>query len=86
MQADVEADFSLHVIPVDNASLPPFRQQYSFDNLDFRFSDSGRVFDDKCMAIVSLPVYDIDRIVSGQYTSEKRLWQVEFPAIRETNR
>ncbi len=80
LPSDVETAFFLHVVPVDNASLPSFRQQYRYDNLDFRFSDSGRVFDDKCMAIVSLPAYDIDRIVSGQYTSEKRLWQVEFPA------
>ena len=79
MRADIEAAFFLHVIPVDNASLPSYRQEHRFDNLDFRFSDFGRVFDDKCMASVLLPTYDMSRIRTGQYTSEKNLWQVEFP-------
>ena len=79
MRADIEAAFFLHVIPADNTSLPSYRQEYRFDNLDFRFSDFGRIFDDKCMASVLLPTYDMSRIRTGQYTSEKSLWQVEFP-------
>lgn len=81
LRSDVEAAFFLHVEPVDNASLPLYRRarRFDFDNLDFRFSKFGTVFDDKCIAFVPVPAYDISRIVSGQYTSEKRLWQVEIP-------
>lgn len=79
-RADVEAGFYLHVVPVDNASLPYWRQEHRFDNLDFRFSNFGGVFDDKCLAVVPLPAYEMSSIRTGQYTSEKRLWQVEFPA------
>lgn len=79
-RADVEAGFYLHVVPVDNASLPYWRQEHRFDNLDFRFSNFGGVFDDKCLAVVPLPAYEMSSIRTGQYTSEKRLWQVELPA------
>ena len=81
LRSDVEAAFFLHVEPVDNASLPLYRRarRLNFDNLDFRFSKFGTVFDDRCIAFVPVPAYDISRIVSGQYTSEKRLWQVEIP-------
>ena len=79
LRSDIEATFFLHIEPVDNASLPSHRQEHLFDNLDFRFSDFGTVFDDKCIAFVPVPAYDISRIVSGQFTSEKRLWQVEIP-------
>ena len=79
LRSDVEAIFFLHVEPVDNASLPSHRQEHRFDGLDFRFSDFGTVFGDKCIAFVPLPTYDMNRIASGQYTSEKRLWRVEFP-------
>ena len=78
LRSDVEAIFFLHVEPVDNASLPSHRQEHRFDGLDFRFSDFGTVFGDKCIAFVPLPTYDMNRIASGQYTSEKRLWRVEF--------
>lgn len=79
LRSDIEATFFLHVEPVDNASLPSHRQAHGFDNLDFRFSDFGTVFDDKCIAFVPLPAYDMSRIRTGQYLSEKRLWGVEFP-------
>ena len=79
MRTDVEAVFFLHVVPVDKASLPSYRQEYGFGNLDFRFFDFGRVFDDKCLAFVPLPSYNMSRIRTGQYLSEKRLWGVEFP-------
>ena len=77
--SDTEADFFLHVHPSDKRHLPSRRSQYGFDNLDFLFSDHGKLFDDKCIAAVQLPRYDISRIVSGQYTSEGRLWEAEFP-------
>ena len=77
--SDTEASFFLHLYPDDEQNLPFWSRLYGFDNHDFSFSDRGRVFDDKCMAVVSLPSYNISKIVSGQYTPEARLWEVEFP-------
>ena len=77
--SDTEATFFLRVYSSDKRSSPFWHSQYAFDNLDFFFSDHGKIFDDKCIAAVLLPRYDIIRIVSGQYTSEGRLWEVEFP-------
>ena len=79
MRSDIEALFFLHVEPVDNTSLPSYRQEHRFDNLDFRFSNFGMAFDDKCVAFVPLPAYDMSRITAGQYTPVRRLWQVEIP-------
>ena len=77
--SDTEAVFFLHVYPSDKRHLPSRRSQYGFDNLDFLFSEHGKLFDDKCIAAVRLPRYDISRIVSGQYTSKGRLWGIEIP-------
>ena len=77
--SDTEAVFFLHVYPSDKRRLPSRRSQYGFDNLDFLFSEHGKLFDDKCIAAVRLPQYHISRIVSGQYTSEGPLWRVEVP-------
>ena len=63
--SDTEAAFFLHVYPSDKRSLPYWRSQYDFDNLDFSFSDHRKIFDDKCIAAVLLPTYDMDRVISG---------------------
>ena len=76
---DTEAWFFLHIYPTDIRNLPFWSKEYGFDNRDFLFADHGKLFDDKCIAAVSLPAYDISRIASGQYTHESRLWEVEFP-------
>ena len=76
--SDTKAPFFLHVYPSDKRDVPSRRNQYALDNLDFFFSDHGKLFDDKCVAAVRLPRYDISRIVSGQHTSEGRLWEAEF--------
>ena len=82
--ADVQAKFVLHVVPADPADLPPHRQQYDSDNLDFYFNQYGERFDDQCIAIAPLPDYAISRIYIGQWMDEedRTLWEAEFPASR----
>ena len=82
--ADVQAKFVLHVIPADPADLPPHRQQYDSDNLDFYFYQYGERFDDHCTVIAPLPDYAIGRIYIGQWIAEKdrTVWEAEFPASR----
>ena len=73
---DMEAGFFLHLIPSDMTDLPSERVRYGFDNLDFGFADYGVVMEETCLAVVTLPGYDIDRIRTGQYVpGEGRTWE-----------
>ncbi len=75
-RSEAVATFFLHLTPENVEDLPEIRRQYGFDNLDFRFSGSGAVFDDKCVATITLPDYPIAGIRTGQYIpSGDRLWQ-----------
>ena len=73
-RADTEAEFFLHLHPVNVNDLPDHRRQYGFDNLDFSFDGRGLMSDGSCMARIPLPEYDIATIITGQYTEEGRLW------------
>ena len=79
--ADVEAMFFLHLYPVDVNNLSDHRKQYGFDNLDFDFEELGAIFDDKCIASVGLPDYDVTGMRTGQYVfvagGYKHLWEGE---------
>ena len=75
-RADTQPRFFLHVIPVDQADLPGDRRQHGFDNLDFNFGNrslSGGL----CFSINDLPYYEIAKIVTGQFTSDGRIWSDE---------
>ena len=77
--ADTRMPVFLHVVPADTDDLPADRRAYGFDNLDFRFSDSGARFDGRCMARAELPAYDAARIRTGQFNNAGVRWQVEIP-------
>lgn len=77
--SDKEPGFFLNVYPFDNAALPLRRRSHNFDDLVFKFPSCGIAFDNKCIVVVPLPAYDIRRIVSGQYTHEGHLWEVDIP-------
>ena len=70
--------FFLHIVPIDVNDLPEQRQQYGFDNLDFRFADFARRSGDQCVAVRELPGYDIAAINTGQFTEDGRLWEGEY--------
>ena len=80
--ADTAAWFFLHLIPADINDLPDHRKQYGFDNLDFDFDERSVVFDERCMAVMVLPKYDITRIRTGQYVrvdgSFDNVWEEEI--------
>lgn len=77
--SDRKPRFFLNVYPLDNAALPLRRRPYSFEDLGFKFPSCGMAFDNKCIVVVPLPAYDIRRIISGQYTHEGHLWEVDLP-------
>ncbi len=78
---DTDAEFFLHIIPVDAADLPNHRKQHGFDNLDFAFlwSDTSIISGDMCVVSRALPNYDIDEIKTGQYravgSGYEHLWK-----------
>ena len=80
---DADARFFLHIIPVDTADLPVDWRERGFANMDFQFRDHGGRVGDKCVAIMELPDYAIERIRTGQFVSGAgELWGVEFAAGR----
>lgn len=75
--------FVLHIIP-DNLDDLPDQRTTDFDNYDFEFADRGAVSDDKCLALVDLPPYEITRIRTGQWNREQdlHLWLQEAAVSR----
>ncbi len=65
--ADMKTKFFLHIFPTDRKELDSRRWQWGYDNDSFDFSEQGLRFDDKCLASVALPHYDIARIKTGQW-------------------
>ena len=79
--ADTAPPFFLHILPVDPGDLPGPRQQYGYDNHDFRFGERRIPRDGDCVAAVRLPDYDIASIRTGQYLPDQgQLWTGEFRA------
>lgn len=76
---DSQTPFFLHIIPSDTNDLPAHRRESGFDNHDFLFTNKGTRFDDKCLAVISIPDYDIATIRTGQFNTADghRLWQEE---------
>lgn len=57
----------LHVHPADANDIPENRRPHGFDNLDFHFHDEASDENGRCVARLSLPEYDIDRIRTGAF-------------------
>ena len=75
---DVDAQFFLHLDPVDVSDLPRHRKQYGFDNLDFAFRDHRLIEGEVCVVERVLPDYGIAAIRTGQYTGEGQVWKGGF--------
>ncbi len=83
---DTQELFFLHLIPTDRKDLPSIRKRYGFDNRDFEFFTNGMRFEEKCMATVGLPDYDIASINTGQFVPGRgKVWEGEFH-FRELSR
>ena len=68
--ADMQTKFFLHIFPTDRKELTSLRWQWGYDNYIVNFSEQGLRFDDKCLASVALPPYDIARIKTGQWKTK----------------
>ena len=78
---DARARFFLHIIPADARDLPNDRKETGFDKLDFNHhkGDEIKASGGRCIAIAPpLPRYAIERIRTGQFTDEGRIWDTEI--------
>ena len=78
--ADRQPRFVLHAFPVDAAVLPPHRQPFGFDNLDFHFERFGARIDGACLVLRPLPAYPIAQLTVGQYDPDlaTSLWTADI--------
>ena len=79
---DREGLFILHLDPAHPEDLGPFRRQYGFENLSFRFRRRALDLGERCVARVFLPDYDLSRIVTGRHPG-RRFVGAEFAWIAE---
>lgn len=80
-KSNTDEKYFLHIYPsIGKEVLPPVRQQYGYDNLDFRNSKKfpTSLFSSKTIKVINLPDYPIDKIATGQYTEKERLWEKEI--------
>ena len=72
--------FILHVIPRHPDALPAHRQAQGWEQLDFRFERYGTRAQGRCVAIVPLPAYAIERLRVGQYLPgvQRAAWHEEI--------
>ena len=87
---DRQTPFFLHVTPRDAGQLSGERAVHGFDNLDFNFEDAwGTVsagdilreswmLDHSCVFSIELPLYEIARVRTGQYTVDELVWEVDL--------
>ena len=68
---DREGLFVLHLDPEDPDDLGPFRRQYGFENLSFRFRVRALDLGDPCVARVLLPGYEIRRMVVARHPGQR---------------
>ena len=74
---DVQARFFLHIFPESVADLPDVRREYGFENLGFEFKRRGALFGDNCVAVTPLPLYESERVSTGQRVrGGGALWKV----------
>ena len=65
---DINEKFFLALYPTDETDLPVERRQHGYHNLDFYFKDRAVWLGKRCIAVASLPEYNIARIYTGQFT------------------
>ncbi len=76
--ADAQDRFFLHIFADNVADLPAEFKGNGFENLDFEFERRGALFRDSCVALMPLPRYEYERILTGQYAiSGQDLWKAE---------
>ncbi len=64
---DSDPRFFLHIFPRHGSDIPEHRRQHGYDNFDFQFDDYESSSPGLCVAVRSLPDYEIAELRTGQY-------------------
>ena len=87
---DRDLPFFLHVFPADETNLPAGRDESGFDNLGFKLMQKGGMHDGGCFAAVDLPEYEIEYIMTGQFSEDVQTWRggynFDLPSIMDAVR
>ena len=76
---DTEARFLLDIYPIDTNDLPDHRRQDGYGSATFQFQEKGVRFDEKCIAQVMLPAYEINYIRAGQWAQDgSSAWETTY--------
>ena len=78
-RADVRDRFFVHIFPTNDGNLSGDRKRHGFVDLDFDFNRLGGWIDETCAAMAALPNWEIARVLTGQFTASKRLWEADIP-------
>lgn len=83
--SDVELPFFAHTIPNQRNDLPEGRRGFGFENFGFSsFLINGAIFNEKCIASIPLPDYEVAGVRTGQRTEDGTTsWSVTFPVDPE---
>ncbi len=75
---DIKHRFFLHVYAKDKKNLPAIQQKRGWLDMDFNFNSVGIIKDNRCIAFVALPEYDISKVRTGQFENDKIDWDVTY--------
>ena len=76
---DALDELMLYIFPTDRANLQVHQQRHQFNDLSFYFADEIIPIDNYCVAIRSIPSYDITAIVTGQQIQDGvNKWKGEY--------
>lgn len=86
-EEDTSAPFFLHVFPVNVDSLPEGRKESGYEIIELEFNEFGGRSSDSCFAILDLPEYDINRIITGQTRGSALVfWEGSFAFSEQAGR
>ena len=74
---DADINRYLHVHPMRHRDLPPGPRRFGFENRDDRLASGWRRIGERCVAVVELPAYEIDRLGTGELEGGRIKWHVE---------
>ena len=77
-RSNLDARIFLHVFPESTDDLPDGRRKYKFDNFVFAVGNRGLLFDDRCLASVGLPQYDIAGVRTGRLDGGNAAWSAAY--------
>ena len=77
----IDGRFFLRLYPTDAGDLAPPRRRAGFESRVFELHRQGFENDGRCIAVIGLPEYGMERIVTGRRKHGKTVWKGEFSPL-----